>query len=144
MKKKRISDRGLTPRQLIGSVPGYVHHNGQYVAVAKARKKVDRTGTVTFETQTRTSEIGEKPRKHMQIITILGGGSRITDRGVRVKVQCDCEYHMYTCEVALSRYNAADIIYSNGMYPWTTNPKGIPTICKHVYIVLKKLMATRQ
>lgn len=90
MKKKRISDRGLTPRQLIGSVPGYVHHNGQYVAVAKARKKVDRTGTVTFETQTRTSEVGEKPRKHMQIITILGGGSRITDRGVRVKVQCDC------------------------------------------------------
>jgi len=48
-------------------------------------------------------------------------------------VTCDCEYFLYNCEVALHRFNATDIIHSNGAFPGFTNPQMRPHLCKHLY-----------
>lgn len=139
-RKKMIQDTGLTARYLVGSVPGYVVFNGDFVKALTAKRK-SRNGDIWYECSTRTSIPGEKPRTHYQKIHVLGGGSqRAGQSKVRLKVECDCEYHCFTCEVALHRYGAADIIHSNGEFPHTTNPRGIPTVCKHLYVLLKGLI----
>lgn len=48
-------------------------------------------------------------------------------------VSCSCNYFRYVCEWALARYGSADIIYSNGQPARFTNPRGIGTLCKHLY-----------
>lgn len=53
-----------------------------------------------------------------------------------VWVSCSCNYFRFVCEWALSRYGSADIIYSNGRPARFTNPRGIGTLCKHLYAVL--------
>lgn len=56
--------------------------------------------------------------------------------GSPVWVSCSCNYFRYVCEWALSRYGSSDIIYSNGQPARFTNPKGVGTLCKHIYKVL--------
>lgn len=58
-----------------------------------------------------------------------------------VWVSCSCNYFRYVCEWALSRYGSSDIIYSNGQPARTTNPRGIGTLCKHIYAVLPVAIA---
>jgi hypothetical protein len=53
-----------------------------------------------------------------------------------VWVSCSCNYFRYVCEWALSRYGSSDILYSNGRPARFTNPRGIGTLCKHLYVVL--------
>lgn len=49
-----------------------------------------------------------------------------------VWVGCDCEWFLYTCEVALARYGCTNVIHSNGVYPIHRNPRMIPMMCKHL------------
>ncbi len=53
-----------------------------------------------------------------------------------VWVSCSCNYFRYVCEWALSRYGSSDIIYSNGRPARFTNPRGIGTLCKHLYAAI--------
>lgn len=53
-----------------------------------------------------------------------------------VWVSCSCNYFRYVCEWALTRYGSSDIIYSNGQPARFTNPRGIGTLCKHIYAVI--------
>lgn len=50
-----------------------------------------------------------------------------------VWVSCNCEDFGYKCEVALHKFGATDILYSDGSFPQETNPKMIPMACKHIY-----------
>lgn len=59
-------------------------------------------------------------------------------------VSCDCEYFMYHCEVALHRFNCADIIHSNGAFPGLTNPRLEPKLCKHLHAVAPVLVQARK
>lgn len=127
VKVKRISDRGLTPRQLVKETPGYIKYNGGYVTPVKMTPKI-KNGLLHLQTVTRTNELGAPPRRHIQRIVLLEG-SKISDPRARVKIECDCEFHCFTCEVALYRLGAADIIHSNGEKPVVTNPKMIPLTC---------------
>lgn len=56
--------------------------------------------------------------------------------GNPVWVSCSCNYFRFVCEWALSRYGSSDIIYSNGQPARFTNPRGVGTLCKHIYKVL--------
>lgn len=56
-----------------------------------------------------------------------------------VKVSCSCDYFMYTCEYALNRQGAADILYSNGEPPNDKNPTLVPSVCKHLYTMLSDI-----
>lgn len=53
-----------------------------------------------------------------------------------VWVSCSCNYFRFVCEWALSRYGSSDIIYSNGRPALITNPRGVGTLCKHVYAAI--------
>lgn len=59
-------------------------------------------------------------------------------------VSCDCEYFMYHCEVALHRFNASDIVYSDGSFPEITNPRMVPMLCKHLYALAPVLIQMRR
>lgn len=127
---------GLTIRQILKNVPSYIRYNGGFVTPTKI--KFD-PKTKTYICETRTDVLGEPSRKHKQTIQLLTG-NRLSDKGAFVKISCDCEFHMYTCEVALHRWGAADIIYSNGEHPWTVNPRLVPLCCKHGFVIATKLL----
>jgi len=59
-----------------------------------------------------------------------------------VWVSCSCNYFRYVCEWALTRYGSSDIIYSNGQPARFTNPRGIGTLCKHIYAVLPEAISS--
>jgi len=49
----------------------------------------------------------------------------------QVWCSCDCEFWLYHCEVAMQKKGSSDILHSNGAKPRVTNPKMIPSLCKH-------------
>jgi hypothetical protein len=57
-----------------------------------------------------------------------------------VIVACECDYFTYTCEVALNKRGAAQIKQSNGEHPEITNPRLVPTPCKHLHAVLEQIV----
>lgn len=63
----------------------------------------------------------------------------LSDRGVNIKVSCDCEAFLYRSEYALTYYQASVIHFCNGQPPNTTNPGLIPFACKHIQIVLESM-----
>jgi len=77
-----------------------------------------------------TGRLPEDPAALKKLLRIPKGQ---TLWNVPVWASCDCEHFLYTCEVALHRYNASDIIYSSGAYPRETNPRMVPQLCKHLW-----------
>lgn len=138
MKVTQVNSNGITPRQLMANVPRYIRYHGGFVKITSL-KEVTKKGIVRYMAKTRTSEYSQPPRTHTQVITILDG-VKLSDPKTRIKVQCTCEWHMYTCEAALFRIGAADIIYSNGDKPMITNPSMVPSACKHVFKILELAM----
>lgn len=60
-----------------------------------------------------------------------------------VIVGCQCDYFTFHCEVALAKKGAALITQSNGERPSITNPRLIPTPCKHLYKLLSAVVKRR-
>lgn len=54
----------------------------------------------------------------------------------RLAVSCNCAFHKFQCEYALTSLGASWIKYSNGQPPNFTNPDLAPIVCKHVYALL--------
>lgn len=48
---------------------------------------------------------------------------------------CSCPYFKYHCEVALASKGSSAVVQSNGQRPRFTNPKMLPKVCKHVYLL---------
>lgn len=80
-----------------------------------------------------------KPQPGLRSKTELPGRPDIANP---VWVSCSCNYFRYVCEWALSRYGSSDIIYSNGRPARFTNPRGIGTLCKHIYAALPVAIAS--
>ena len=139
LKKKASKKKGLTAKYLLKMTPSYVRNRGGSVALVSAKKSKKYN---IWKTITRTNILGEKPRKHMQEITLLSGES--VSKSGKIKVSCDCGFFLYVCEVALYLQGAADIIYSNGELPKTTNPKKVPLVCKHLHTVLKRIISSKK
>lgn len=136
---KRISSLGATAKQLLKQTPSFVRWNGAYVKPVKLKIRVN-NGIRHYSTVTRTVDENEgKPRKHIQSIYLMNQ-SKLSINNCRVHVSCDCDFFLYYCEVALFRIGSASIIYSNGKAPNVTNPRMIPFCCKHLYVVMKKLI----
>ena len=73
-------------------------------------------------------------QKHVYDITVPGAKRFVAESAI----VHNCEWHMYVCEVALNKYGASPIRYSNGAYPKYTNPSGIPIVCKHIHTLLTR------
>ena len=143
--KKDRRRTGLTARQMLNATPANIKTNSAYVSVERRemRKKKERgpggeeLWVQLTRTKTAPAEPGDPARRHYQRIDVLEPGVKdITRKNTRLKVSCDCESFMYMAEVALNRYGAADIIYSNGEKPRVTNPKMVPLVCKHLNLLL--------
>ena len=141
--KRRVSNNtrrkqldGLTARQLVANTPPYVKYNGGFVTPTKIKFDPKKNMHLC---ETRTNELGQKPRIHKQEITLLSG-TDIRDRNARLKVDCDCEFFLYYCEYALNLYGSADIRRSNGEPPFVVNPRFQPILCKHCLVVIEKLL----
>jgi hypothetical protein len=127
MRRAVLSDMGLTASSLLKNSLPYVTNAIGFVKVKQANKGKFRTVT---------EELGKTPRIHSQTISSVNN-LPLNNPNCRLKVSCDCEFFLYVCEVALHRYGSADIIHSNGEFPYETNPRGIPMICKHLVKILK-------
>jgi len=137
--KKHSNGKGLSAHFMLSRTPKYVRHRAGYVKLISA-KRLKRNPI--WRTATRTSILGERPRRHFQEIIVLTDG-KIADKA-RLKVSCDCGFFMYTSEVALFLRGASDIIYSNGELPVHTNPKKVPLVCKHLWVVLNRLIKAKK
>lgn len=127
---------GLTAKQILKATPTYIKYNGGFVTPTKIKFDPQ---TKTYICETVTKVLGEPERKHKQSIQVVKG-EKLSDRGAFIKISCDCDFHCYTCEVALNRWGASDIVYSNGEHPFVTNPRLVPSTCKHGFVLLSKLL----
>jgi len=59
------------------------------------------------------------------------------DDNSEVWVSCDCPYHKFHVEFALTKHKSSSIIFSNGKRPKVKNPREIPFTCKHIYLALE-------
>ena len=139
VKKHTNKGDGLSAHYILSRTPKYVKARGGYVKLISA-KRLKRNQI--WRTATRTNILGERPRRHFQEVIVLTD-KKIADKA-RLKVSCDCGFFLYTCEVALFLRGAADIIYSNGEMPVRTNPKKVPLVCKHLYVVLSRLIKSKK
>jgi len=67
---------------------------------------------------------------------------KFIDAKLNVKVSCSCPDFCFRYEVANHVKGAADVIYSNGEIPESTNPEMRPGLCKHL-IALRTLIKER-
>lgn len=98
------------------------------------------TGIVGYVSRSITRDDKGPPRKYEHFL-IARDGKQVS-KSKAIKISCQCPRFMYYYEYALAQKGAADIIYSNGEFPSTTNPGLVPSMCKHglalMYTVLKK------
>lgn len=67
------------------------------------------------------------------VMQIYGDGPK-----AHIWASCTCEWWLYHCEVAVERKGSTGVIHSNGELPKVTNPRMIPSICKHIAASLLK------
>lgn len=79
---------------------------------------------------------GSGDTHELEIRLYLVPGKAVQDH--YIWAQCDCGFHVFVSEVALTtRWNASSIELSNGKYPRFTNPNLLPRVCKHVLYGLR-------
>ena len=82
-----------------------------------------------------------KPCPHeVLVVSYDKSGGPLSAPNTRVMISCACEWHCYYCEVALEKYGASKIIFSNGEKPTVTNPGLRPMVCKHGVAVLRAIL----
>lgn len=141
--KLRKEKPGRTARQVMRDTPPAIAIRANKVRVSSISKKRNkRTGSVRIDlsTVTKADSPNEPDRVHRQQIKILTPGTKDA-KGMNVKLAytCDCGSFTYLWEVALDSYGAAiHPLKSNGDWPVTTNPRGIPGACKHILAILRK------
>lgn len=77
-------------------------------------------------------KVNEQPSKYVTVIEFV-------DMKLHVHVSCSCADFTYRWEVALHNKGAAEIEFSNGEQPTTTNPSLKPAMCKHAYSLYMKI-----
>ena len=139
--KEGRKTRGLTARQMLNATPNNFKVNAAYVKVNRREIRKRKDGeffTMLTRTATAPAAAGDPPSKHVQRIDILVPEEKNPQaKNARLKVSCDCGSFKFMWEYALSRYGAADIVFSNGEPPRVTNPKLSPGICKHLVRLLE-------
>ncbi len=72
------------------------------------------------------------PHKYLTMITFVNSK-------LQCHVSCSCEDNLYRWEFANANRGAAEIEYSNGDPPNTTNPEYKPALCKHLVALYLKI-----
>ena len=122
---------GLSIIQLLRKVGKTQILNSKYVRIKRVQFNQEKN-LFKIETQTYDPET-KQYRTHIQRIYPADRSykGKLSDCP-RIKVACNCGFHLFFSEVSLAYQNAADIIYSDGSYPIVRNPSLKPWVCKHI------------
>jgi len=79
------------------------------------------------------------PIRHKFLVQLSGKGLVLSYPGdnTEVWVSCNCPYHMFYTEFALTKKKSSDLLYGNGKPPVIKNPRNIAFACKHVLKALE-------
>jgi hypothetical protein len=78
--------------------------------------------------------INTSPNRYVTVITFL-------DKKLHVSCACSCDDFKYRWETALSYKGGAEIEYSDGSAPDSTNPKYTAACCKHLISLYERKLA---
>jgi hypothetical protein len=136
----------LTAKQILKSSFPIVRQSSEHVKISAVKPGVLKSGAPKLvATAYSTHDANGKPKREKEkykcAVYGLSRDSRLFEGPV--KVSCNCAYFTYTCEVALHKKGAADIIHSNGEDPDDKNPAYKPSPCKHLYVVLQQIIQSR-
>lgn len=125
----RAANVRLTYDDLLGFTPDNIRANARKHGcgrrfVGAVRKP---NGLVTYVWKT-----GCSGREHMTSIEIP---RQQAPRKLPVRVQCSCEYFVFTLEVVLASVGIAENRYALPQWPIIRNPSGRKHLCKHGVLV---------
>lgn len=139
----------LTFPQIAKTTPNNRRLGSQYVKLLKVKTGYDDQGLAFIVAQSYSTKVWSEKQgifvnnpnrdKYLTHVQFL-------DRKLHCKLSCSCPDFMYREEYALHKKGAADIEYSNGEPPTTTNPKQQIFMCKHlykVYTIIKDKLKTK-
>lgn len=137
---------GLTAKEIIKFATPAVKQASKYVKISKVTPGIlkNKSHKITAEAYSIATPDGvpkQRREKYKCVVYGINPDARLNKD--QVKVSCTCAFFCYTCEYALKRKGAADIIHSNGEAPVEKNPKLIPTPCKHLYRVLVEMVKAK-
>lgn len=129
---KKSDIPGLTLSQIRKATPKYILNNSNEVVISSLKQKATKTGLPGVIAK--PVSVGMKGRKILYTATVVGKDKDypLYHRSQKVMVSCSCDFFMYYCEFALTRWHAATIKYSNGQPASVTNPSNVPMVCKHL------------
>jgi hypothetical protein len=133
----------LTLKQIIRSTNEFRKEGSRYVRIVQVKKGYNTSGQGFIAAASYSTHIigpdgkphvNRGPHRYVTVITFL-------DKKLHVRVSCSCDDFQYRHEVALAEKGAADIEYSDGSMPTTTNPGMKTGQCKHLYALWYQKLA---
>ena len=118
----------LTIKQLLDKQPPYIKNSAKSIKVLSLKRILkNKLPALQAVVQSRV----DNNTYTCQVVTMNEEGS--------IKVSCNCDFFKYYCEYALSKWEAANIRFSNGKPAKVTNPSNYPLVCSHIFHILKKM-----
>lgn len=125
----------MTLPQIIRRTPRQRIEAAKYVKLLNIKKGYNEQGHGFIAAQTYSTHVWSpatyswvRSRDRSKYISVVV----FVDNSLHCKVSCSCPDFTFRSEVALAEQGAADIEYSNGQPPTSTNPNMVPQTCKHI------------
>ena len=133
----------LTIKQLMRYVTTDRRKRANQVRISGFARKVTKSGNPVYvaKTSIRTDAQGNrKPtiETHVTRVELLKNEGA-TKQKPYVRVYCDCGFHAFNCEYALTKQGASKIVYSNGEAPKVRNTELKPLTCIHTIALMEKI-----
>jgi hypothetical protein len=143
MAKQRSGSQatGLSLRSLMRESPPLMRNGSAGVVLDQVQSGVNEDGYPIVIAVTHSP--GSKTKASYDTWVVGKDKTLPMYRQPAVLVQCSCSSYMYTFEVANHAHGAADIIYSNGGHPTSTNPNLQVALCRHLYALATLVMTQR-
>jgi hypothetical protein len=133
----------LTLKQIVQKVDAFRKEGSRYVRIVQVKKGFDSLGRGFIAAASYSTHIigpdgkpkvNRGPHRYVTVITFL-------DKKLHVQCSCSCDDQQYRWEVALAEKGAAEIEYSDGSMPNTTNPSRRAACCKHLRALYDQKLA---
>lgn len=132
----------LTFPQIIRKTSKLRKLNATYVKLTRLKVGYNRKGQAFIAAQSYSTHVFDpkklKPVKSLNRTRYVTSVTFLNNK-LQVRCSCSCPDFTYRAEYALSKRGAAEIEYSNGEAPVTTNPGLVPMCCKHLVAVYEHI-----
>lgn len=131
----------LTLPQIIKRTTRLRHEGAKYVRMTDVKKGYDSKGRgyvacASYSTHIINNEgrpvKNPNPQKYVTVFVFL-------DEQLHVQMSCSCADFTFRWETALHEKGAAEIEYSNGDMPMSTNPQMRAACCKHCVSLFNRI-----